>query len=144
MKAEAGTPCTLKDPTAPTDAAEAHGSDPVEVSKFKAEQRATKPATLSNVTVKPIKPPPAPTAIGGSESPAATEEKTEQHFIEIELQDDDGTPIPDEPFEVELADGSIISGRLDENGTARVEGIPDPGSAKIHFPRMDSDEYKAG
>src|ERR1041385_920124 len=70
------------------------------------------------------------------EAPAAEE----QHWIEIGLKDDDGKPVADEAYLIELPDGSQITGRTDANGRARVEGI-DPGTAKVSFPEVDKKGY---
>ncbi|MEO8383096.1 MAG: hypothetical protein ABI779_25795 [Acidobacteriota bacterium] len=71
------------------------------------------------------------------EQAAQTEE---MHFIELELLDDAGLPVANEAYFVELPDGSTKSGRTDDKGRARVEGV-DPGTAKISFPDMDKKSY---
>jgi hypothetical protein len=58
-----------------------------------------------------------------------------QSWIEIELVDDRGKPVPDEAYEIETADGVRRSGTLDWKGRAREEGI-DPGRCKVRFPRL--------
>lgn len=70
----------------------------------------------------------------------AAVQSDETHFIEIELLDDEGKPIADELYFVELPDGSKVSGRTDASGKARVEGV-DPGTAKVTFPDRDKDLY---
>lgn len=65
-----------------------------------------------------------------------------EHWIEIELVDDEGNPQPGEQYFIELPDGSTMSGRLDSEGKARVEGV-DPGEAKVSFPEMDRGVYDA-
>ena len=67
--------------------------------------------------------------------------KEEEHWLEIELVDDDGNPVPNEAYTVELPDGSTVSGRLDDMGQARLEGI-DPGTAKVSFPNLDKELYE--
>lgn len=64
----------------------------------------------------------------------------EKHWIEIELTDDSGTPVPDELYLVEMPDGSKITGRTDANGRARIEDA-DPGTAKVSFPDLDKSAY---
>lgn len=66
---------------------------------------------------------------GGEDDPTKT-------WIEIELLDEDGLPIPGEAYEIHLPDGRLASGTLDENGFARIEGI-DPGDCTIHYPNLD-------
>lgn len=67
----------------------------------------------------------------------------EQHWIEIELLDDEGKPVAGELYFVELPDGSSISGRTDGQGRARVDGV-DPGTAKVSFPDLDKSLYTPG
>lgn len=67
----------------------------------------------------------------------------EEHWLEIELVDDEGLPVAGERYTVELPDGSVISGRLDDHGQARHEGI-DPGTAKVSFPDLDKERYEPG
>jgi len=73
-----------------------------------------------------------------AEHPAQRPEQV--HFIEIELLDDQGEPVPNESYFILLPDGSTKSGRLDGEGKARVEGV-DPGEAKVSFPDMDRKVY---
>ena len=60
--------------------------------------------------------------------------------MEIELADEEGNPVALETYQIELPDGSLISGTLDEDGQARVEGI-DPGNCKITFPKLHKDTW---
>ena len=77
-------------------------------------------------------------------SSAATEAAAEEaHFIELELKDDEGRPVPNAAYFVELPDGSTKSGRTDASGYARIDGV-DPGTAKISFPEPDQDSTTAG
>ena len=75
------------------------------------------------------------------EKPA--QEPEEQHWIEIELLDDEGKPVAGERYFVELPDGSSLSGRTDGQGRARIEGV-DPGTAKVSFPDLDKKMYEPG
>jgi hypothetical protein len=72
-----------------------------------------------------------------------TQKPEEEHWIEIELLDDDGKPVADERYFVELPDGSSLSGRTDGQGRARVGGV-DPGTAKVSFPDLDKKMYEPG
>ncbi len=70
------------------------------------------------------------------------EEKQEKSWIEIELVDEEGNPIPGEKYKVTLPDGKTVAqGTLDEKGFARIEGI-DPGTCKITFPNLDKDAWE--
>lgn len=71
------------------------------------------------------------------QQPAATP----THFIEIELVDDEGKPVPNAAYVIELPDGSQKTGRTDGAGKARITGI-DPGTAKVSFPDFDKAAYE--
>ena len=68
------------------------------------------------------------------------EEEEEKTWIEIELLNKAGEPIPGEPFVVTLADGSIKEGRLNRDGFARLDNIVD-GTCKVTFPNFDGREW---
>jgi hypothetical protein len=87
-------------------------------------------------------PPPGETA-GEPAAPApAPKEETETTWIELELVDDAGEPVPSEPFVVELSDGTKRNGSLDSRGKARIEGIPH-GACKVTFSGFDAREWGA-
>jgi hypothetical protein len=65
---------------------------------------------------------------------------TQVHFIEIELVDDAGVPVPNAAYLIELPDGTQRTGRTDGAGKARITGI-DPGTAKVSFPDFDKNAY---
>lgn len=79
---------------------------------------------------------------GEGTDPAETESLTPasepKTWIEIELLDMDGKPMPGERYEVTLPDGSVREGTLDGNGRAYFGGL-DPGSAEIRWPDRDGD-----
>lgn len=79
-------------------------------------------------------------AAKAEQAPPPPEEK---HFIEIELVDDEGKPVANERWFVELPDGSTKSGSTNANGYARIDGV-DPGTAKVSFPDMDKASYEPG
>lgn len=62
-------------------------------------------------------------------------------WVEIEVKDEEGIPRAFEPYEIELPDGSVLKGKLDASGQARIEGI-DPGSSKVSFPGIHADDWK--
>lgn len=81
-------------------------------------------------------------AAKAAKPPAAAEPEPE-HWIEIELLDDEGKPIAGERYFVEMPDGSSLSGRTDGQGRARVDGV-DPGTARVSFPDLDKKLYQPG
>lgn len=63
-------------------------------------------------------------------------------YIEINLTDEAGNPVPNEDYVLHLPDGTEKQGTLDDNGYAKEEGIP-PGSTMVEFPNLeevDSDD----
>jgi len=62
-------------------------------------------------------------------------------WVEIELLDDLGKPVPNEKYSIKVPGGVIASGTLDANGRARVTGL-DPGTCDISFPGIDAREWK--
>lgn len=79
--------------------------------------------------IDPPRPPDDPDDPGGDAS------------ISFDLKDEDGNPIPHEPFEVLLPNGFRRTGSLDREGFARIENIP-PGECQITFPRIDGAEWR--
>lgn len=71
---------------------------------------------------------------------AADAQKT---WIEIQLTDRDGKPVPNEPYRVETPDGGATEGCTDRNGVARLDGI-DPGTCKISFTALDQQAWSKG
>lgn len=81
-------------------------------------------------------------------TPLQDEEAAEQppppdevHYIEIELIDDEGKPVANEAYVIELPDGTQRTGRTDGMGRAKITGI-DPGTAKVSFPDLDKKAYE--
>ena len=127
----AGQAGDLVSPVPPEKPDDADEADPGEVEEAKAVQRQTKSGKYGSTQVPPFVPPDA------DEQPTDDEETD---FIEIELKDDDGEPVPGEAYEIELPDGSIASGTLDSKGYARVDGIK-PGDCKVRFPGYDTSAW---
>jgi hypothetical protein len=64
-----------------------------------------------------------------------------KHWVEVAMVDQEGNPASGQDYEIQLPDGSIVTGSLDARGVARVEGI-DPGNCKIRFPSLDQTVWK--
>ncbi|MBI2900914.1 MAG: type VI secretion system tip protein VgrG [Planctomycetes bacterium] len=77
----------------------------------------------------------------GTAAAGAPEAKTS--WVEVELKDDKGKPIPKELYEVVFPDGTVIRGRLDKKGKSKVKGCPS-GEGKIGFPRLDKGGWSKG
>jgi type VI secretion system secreted protein VgrG len=112
-------------PTDPKAAEEADQADPGEVEELKMQQIQEQSGKYGSAEVKPYKPDP--------------EKKS---WIEIKLVDEEGDPVPGEPYSITLPDGqTVAAGTLDEKGFARIEGI-DPGTCQITFPQRDTEAWK--
>ena len=71
------------------------------------------------------------------------EELPAQAWINISLQDEEGNPIPGEPYRITTDDGREFEGTLDVNGEANIRGL-NPGECQIRFPRRDENEINRG
>jgi type VI secretion system secreted protein VgrG len=111
-------------PTSPKAAEDADTADPGEVDEIKAEQAKTKSGKYGSTAVKPYKPDP--------------EKKS---WLEIKLVDKEGRGLAGERYRVELPDGSVTEGSLDDKGEARIVGI-DPGQCSVTFPDRDGKAWK--
>jgi type VI secretion system secreted protein VgrG len=116
-------------PMAPTDAEPADDADPGKVAEAKALQMERGQGKYGTAQVKPFKRQPGDPA--------------KKSWIEIELKDEQGNPVPGERYAVKLPDGTTTKGSLDEKGFARIDGI-DPGNCEITFPELDKDAWKRG
>lgn len=61
-------------------------------------------------------------------------------WVEVELVGEDDSPIPNEPYEIELPGGRIVKGNLDAEGKVRIESIP-PGLCRVSFPDLDKSAW---
>jgi hypothetical protein len=61
-------------------------------------------------------------------------------WIEIQLVGEDGLPISGEAWVITIPGGRIITGTLDVNGVARVDGIP-MGKCHVSFPKLDKEAW---
>ncbi len=68
--------------------------------------------------------------------------REKKSWIEIELVDRDGNPVPGETYQIRMPDGSTDEGTLDERGHARVDGI-EPGTCEVCFPNIDASEWRS-
>jgi type VI secretion system secreted protein VgrG len=74
-------------------------------------------------------------------NPNDPDNQKKKSWIEIQLNDEDGNPVPGEPYKVTLPDGTTIAdGTLDNKGFARVDNI-DPGTCQVTFPNLDKEAW---
>jgi hypothetical protein len=118
------SPSTVK-PTKPTAAAEAGTSEGGEVETFSATARQRKTRTYGSQPIKTH----------------TADDETKTHWIEIELVDDIGQPVPGETVEITCPDETVAYGTTDRDGKFKVEGI-DQGNCGICFPNLDKDAWE--
>lgn len=134
-----GTAGTLVSPNPPDQAQDADVADPGQVEKIKAEQLRLGKGKYGEVPVKPYKPG-GDGAAGSQDGEDADGPPKVKSWIEVQMVDEDDNPVPGQPYRIELPDGTVADGTLDEKGLARIEGI-DPGSCQISFPKLDSEAW---
>lgn len=72
--------------------------------------------------------------------PSAKRPIIKKTWISIQLVDDKKAPVVGVAYEIVRGTGVIASGRLDEHGSAFVDGISD-GDCKVRFPDLDASEW---
>lgn len=70
-----------------------------------------------------------------AESAAPAEEEGPRAWIEVELQDAQGRPVPDQTCRIKLTDGSEVEKRTDKFGVVRVDEL-EPGVCEVSFPEL--------
>ena len=67
----------------------------------------------------------------------------ETTWVEIELVNEAGEPVPKERYELKLPDGGVQRGTLDYRGRARADGITVQGACVVGFPDLDGDAWES-
>jgi hypothetical protein len=70
----------------------------------------------------------------------ATKTQTKLTWVEIQLLDDDGVPVPGIAYEIKLPDGSIKSGTTNSQGIARHEQVM-AGMCEVRFPSLHGGDW---
>ena len=128
MGKKSGKACTVDAPAAPDVASEADVADPGEAAAI--EEQGTTTSQMG----------PGSTEADVS-SQSAEEDSDLSHWIGIQLKDDQGNPVPGEPYKLKLPDGTTLEGTLDDEGKAEIHGVPE-GKSQVCFPKIDKDEWK--
>jgi len=120
------------EPIDPEKSVNADVSDPGKIAQAKKAQVNEKKGKYGSEPVKPHK----PGRIADND-----DKNKKASWIEIKLLDEEDQVVSGEKYEIELPDGSVASGTLDQRGYARVDGI-DPGTCKVTFPKLDKDAWE--
>ncbi|MCB9845602.1 MAG: hypothetical protein H6811_06420 [Phycisphaeraceae bacterium] len=131
MNPKSGKAGSAITPTEPTEALEADNADPGEIAELKASQAEAQAGKYGEAKVEPYKP----------MSEEEQDDADELTWIEIRLTDSGGRPAAGQRYEIELPDGRIDTGSLDQHGLARLENIV-PGECGISFPELDEDDWE--
>ncbi len=76
----------------------------------------------------------------GQQTGTQTSAQSQKTWIEIELVDAQGKPVPNERYRIQAPDGQFHTGQLDSSDRARISGI-DPGECLVCFPDIDAREW---
>jgi hypothetical protein len=71
-----------------------------------------------------------------SAPPTAFQPCQQTHWIEIVLVDQENQPAPGVAYKIVGPDGALHTGALDQNGFARVDGLP-AGTCQVSFPDLE-------
>lgn len=83
------------------------------------------------------------TLVGATVIPCPrSEQQVATHWLAFELVGEDDQPVPWEQYLVIFPDGTRVSGYLDENGSARLEGIAQEGVCRVGFPELDGEAWE--
>ncbi len=108
---------------------------------FKTQIAAMSVAELASLAAAAAPSHSPPSGDGNSEDNKKSEDKVKTAWVEITLENPDGTPAAGAAYRIVLPDDSVASGSLDEKGFARVDGI-EPGQVKITFPELDKEAWE--
>ncbi len=125
-----GSPPQIEAPQAPDAAKEADKAEAGQVSSSTATT--IDPATYGSAT-------------SGSSEAASSQSDPGQStgpltWVGVKLFNQQNQPVPGVTYKIKMSDGSEQTGTLDEEGKARVEGVPQ-GSVEITFPDLHPDEW---
>jgi hypothetical protein len=63
-------------------------------------------------------------------------------WVGIQLEDEDGEPVPGQRVRIKLADGSMRESVSDDKGRIRLDGIPQ-GNCQVEFVGIDASDWRA-
>ena len=146
MKPKSGKKIEAVKPTKPAEAFVADDANPGEVAKVKAKEVKAQKGKYGQTKITAFKPKETDSSAkdnkSAEEDSGKEEKQKETTFIAIKLSDEKGNAVVGEKYQVELPDGSVSSGTLDIDGTAKVEGF-EAGQCKVRFPNLEDDSVSA-
>jgi len=141
LSGNAGSPVSPLSPTDPTEADDATPGDndvPTPDPDTLAAAGASNVSPISSSSSSRQ----SATSNAPTHDPTAPDNQKKKSWIEIQLNDEDGKPVPGEPYKITLPDGTTVAdGTLDDKGFARVDNI-DPGTCQVTFPNLDKDAWE--
>ncbi|GGX39243.1 contractile injection system protein, VgrG/Pvc8 family [Saccharospirillum salsuginis] len=84
-----------------------------------------------------------PVEVEGDEA-AQYEAPKSTYWFELQLVDDIGNPVADEPYWIKAPDGVIHEGQTDQEGKAKIEGIGCSGQCEVRFPESNNAVMRRG
>lgn len=143
MKPKDGKAIAAVQPIDPEEVFEADEASPGKVAKVKAEQQQRQSGKYGLTPIVPFQ---GATGSQGTASSANQAENSEQEeapsaWLEIELVDEQDQPIAGEKYQVELPDGTIAKGTLDNKGYVKIAGF-EPGNCQVSFPDIDTKTWE--
>lgn len=63
-------------------------------------------------------------------------------WVGIQLEDEEGEPVPSQRVRIKLADGSVRESVSDDKGRIRLDGIPQ-GNCQVEFVGIDASDWRA-
>jgi hypothetical protein len=109
------------------------------IQRWKVRMLACSTGVAAGSVEAPVEPLPATRKKPPKDSDSS--DKGVKTWIAIRVVDEEGNPVPDIPYSVTLPDGSILTGLLDDQGTARFDEI-DPGQCQVSFPEIHAKEWR--
>jgi type VI secretion system secreted protein VgrG len=141
-------PAPPAEPDPPVDPQEADKAEAGESKEYSGPSVQAKALEVAAVAGLPFCKKCAEAAAAAQEAPVEDEEDDEyvappeKTWIEIQLVDEEDQPIPGELYRLTMPDGEEKEGRLDSQGSARVDEIEDPGSCTLTFPELDQEAWE--
>ncbi|REL27693.1 hypothetical protein DXX93_14760 [Thalassotalea euphylliae] len=137
MKPKDGKAITAVQPIDPEEVFEADEASPGKVAKVKAEQQQRQSGKYGVTPIVPFQ----GAAGSANQTENSEQEEAPSACLEIELVDEQDQPLAGEKYQVELPDGTMAKGTLDNKGYVKIAGF-EPGNCQVSFPDIDSKAWE--